>query len=305
MTHEKLSVLMAVYNAEKYLSYAIESILNQSFTNFKFIIIDDCSKDRSPEIIDHYRKADRRILVHRNEENQGLAKSLNTGLGFCDTDYVARMDADDISEPTRLEKQYNFLQKAKNIDVCGTWIKIINEREADIGKWHTPLKHRNIINKNYISPALAHPTVMWKKSNLFTRGLYNEGFNHSEDYELWVRISNDVKFANIGEFLLRYRITDSGMTFDENRADEKRKSILRIQDNISNIINLDLSDVEREYFYAINLNERLKEISIGNIGLLIFLIKFFIKVTLHTKVISLNFLVVVIHKYLITFYNKD
>ena len=104
---------------------------------------------------------------------------------------------------------------------------------------------------------------MWKRSNLFTRGLYNEGFNHSEDYELWVRISNDV--ANIGEFLLRYRISDSGMTFDENRADEKRKSILRIQDNISNIINLDLSDVEREYFYAINLNERLKEISVGNI----------------------------------------
>ena len=62
------------------------------------------------------------MLVHRNEENQGLAKSLNTGLGFCDTE-VARMDADDISEPTRLEKQYNFLQKAKNIDVCGTWIK--------------------------------------------------------------------------------------------------------------------------------------------------------------------------------------
>ena len=132
-----------------------------------------------------------------------------------------------------------------------------------------------------------------------------KGFNHSEDYELWVRISNDVKFANIGEFYLDIAFSDSGMTFDENRADEKRKSILRIQDNISNIINLDLSDVEREYFYAINLNERLKEISVGNIGLLIFLIKFFIKVTLHTKVISLNFLVVVIHKYLITFHNKD
>jgi glycosyltransferase involved in cell wall biosynthesis len=304
MTDDKLSILMAVYNAEDYLSEAIESILHQSFVHFKFVIIDDCSTDKSCEIIEHYRKLDSRIFVHRNSKNQGLAKSLNIGLKFCTSDYVARMDADDVSEGNRLERQYEFLQKNADIDVCGTWITLVDKHNNNLGNWKTPLNHRNIVNKNFIAPALAHPTVMWRTSKFINRLLYNETYTHSEDYELWVRISSVVKFSNIGEFLLKYRISTSGMTFDKKRSVEKKRSLLRIQNYISNLINLNLNQIERKYYYAINSNDRLKDIRAGDFKFILFLIKFYFKVTMHTKLFSLNFIAVLFSKYIHTFYRK-
>lgn len=301
MIGEKISVLMAVYNAENYLSDAIESILNQSFVHFEFIIIDDCSIDKSYEIIDYYRKLDTRILLHRNNENLGLAKSLNIGLEFCKGDYVARMDADDVSELNRLERQYEFLQKNIDIDVCGAWITLIDEHDNYLGNWRTPVSHRDIINKNFISPALAHPTVMWRSSKIANKKLYNEEYAHSEDYELWVRLGSVVKFSNIGEFLLKYRISTSGMTFDMNRAAEKKRSLMSIQCYIDDLLGLNLNHIEKKYFYAINSNSRLKEIRAGDLKFMIFLIKFFFKVSIHTRFISFNFMMVLFNKYIQTF----
>jgi len=115
----KVSIVMSVYNAQKYLDEAIESILNQTYSNFEFIIINDGSTDKSLEIIENYAKKDSRIIVI-NRENKGLIYSLNEGIRKANGKYIARMDADDISLPQRLEKQVEFMEKNKNIGICGT-----------------------------------------------------------------------------------------------------------------------------------------------------------------------------------------
>ena len=123
-----VSVIMSVYNGEKYLSKAIESILNQSYRNFEFIIVDDASTDSSLEIINEYLKIDNRIIILSNNVNIGLGSSLNKAIQFSSGEFIARMDSDDISIPDRLEKQINYLLEHKNIHILGGDQIIIDER---------------------------------------------------------------------------------------------------------------------------------------------------------------------------------
>ncbi len=112
---------MSVYNGDMYLKEAIESILNQTFTDFEFLIINDGSIDKSEKVIKSY--SDKRIRYYKNSKNLGLAASLNKGVGLSKAKYLARMDGDDVSYPNRLEKQVNFMDVNPEIDVCGTWVK--------------------------------------------------------------------------------------------------------------------------------------------------------------------------------------
>ena len=204
-----ISVIMSAYNSEKYIEKAIESILDQSFADFEFIIVDDASKDNTLDIIESYQKSDQRIKLLRNKNNLGLTKSLNKALNESQNNYIARMDADDISHPERLETQINYLKDNPEIDILGTSAYNINE-QGDILKGRTvPLSCSDIKNTILLANPVIHSSVIMKKSSLNSIDNYNETFKKVQDYELWFRsLANDLIIENLPDKLLYYRVND-------------------------------------------------------------------------------------------------
>lgn len=202
----KISVIMSVYNGGKNLRHSIESILKQSFNDFEFIVIDDCSTDNSYEIIKSFD--DDRIRIIRNEVRLYLTKSLNKAIRMARGEYVARQDADDISLPHRLEKQVIFLEKNPEVAMVGTSAYLINEEGKVIGKRIVPSDPRKILLK--VNPII-HGSVMIRKKIIDKLGLYNELFKYSQDYELWLRISKNYDIRNLQETLYCLRIHGSSI----------------------------------------------------------------------------------------------
>ena len=159
MASLKVSVLMSVYNGDRYLREAIDSILNQTLDNFEFIIIDDGSTDASNQIIKSYR--DPRLKMVKNKENIGLTKSLNIGIGLCCGEYIARMDADDISLPKRLEIQYKFMDDHPEVGICGTLNRGIENNKVGISKY--PEDHDSIYCMLLFQNVFDHSTLMMSK----------------------------------------------------------------------------------------------------------------------------------------------
>jgi len=201
-SNPKVSVVMSVYNGELYLKEAIDSILNQTFTNFEFIIINDASTDNSRAIIENYN--DERIRLLDNYNNQGLPQCLNQGIRIANGKYIARMDADDISLPERLEKQVKFMEENLDIGVCGTWVKIIGVNPEWIRKLDTD--HQTMRCNFIFEHQMVHPTVIMRKDLLLKNNLfYNPAYLKAQDYELWCRCGRYFQLANIDEVLLLYR----------------------------------------------------------------------------------------------------
>jgi len=205
----KISIIMPVYNVETFLSEAIESVLNQTFYDFEFVIINDGSTDNSLEIIKNYEKKDSRIVLLDNKENLGITKSLNIGLNKARGEYIARMDGDDISEKERIEIQYDFLKKNRDVFLVGTETKRIDEKGTVFGIFK-PVFTKNELMKNILENNLIyHPTIMMKnKKDLF----YREKMYYVEDYDLYLRlISEGKKLDNISLPLLKYRIREDSI----------------------------------------------------------------------------------------------
>lgn len=204
----KVTVLMPVYNGELYLKEAIESILNQSFKDFEFLIINDGSTDSSEEIIKSYR--DSRIRLVNNERNLRLIATLNKGLELARGEYIARMDCDDISHPKRLEKQVKKMNSDESIAICGTGFKVIGKHGLK------PLiltDFKSIRNYLHIDNCMVHPSVMMRKSILQKNHYYYDPlYTHVEDYELFVRISKNHKIVNLNKNLLYYRLSPNGIS---------------------------------------------------------------------------------------------
>ena len=201
----RISVLMSVYNSEQYLEDAIESILGQTFHDFEFIIIDDGSSDSTPYILARYQQRDPRILVHRFDNNCGLSTAMNLGIRHAPGENIARMDADDISLPQRLEKQVAFMDEHKEVDLCGAWMQTIGENEGTI--WGYPQQHEAIHAHMLFANSFGHPAVMWRAAVFIQLGLlYDENIRFAQDYELWSRALLCARVANLGEVLVLYRI---------------------------------------------------------------------------------------------------
>jgi len=197
-----VSVVMPVYNGEKYLRESIDSILNQTYTDYEFIIVNDGSNDKTEEIILSYN--DNRIRYIKNEKNLQIVKSLNRGIELAKGRYIARMDADDISLPRRFEKQITFMENNLEIGVCGTWLKTIGEKEE---VWKLPVIHEEIAMQMFFSSSIMHPTVFLRTAILKKlTHIYSDDFNKAEDYELWTRLLVKTKFANYPKVLLKYRL---------------------------------------------------------------------------------------------------
>lgn len=232
----KISVILPVYNAEKYIREAIDSILNQTYRDFELIIINDGSSDGSRNIISGY--TDKRI-VFLEQSNIGLAATLNSGIDLARGEYIARQDNDDISLPPRLEKQLQFMEANKEIALCGTCAEIIDQNGQPTGRHHkhssnpVHLKFALLFNNPFV-----HSSVFFRKEITGRVGNYNTDPGIFEDYNLWSRIARVVKISNLDECLLKYREVPSGMSKTSVDYDEKvkRQSIENISyycDNIS------------------------------------------------------------------------
>ena len=203
MKSPEVTVLMSVYNGEKYLQEAIDSILNQTFTDFEFLIVNDGSIDRTAEILQSYR--DTRIKIIDNEKNIGLTKSLNKGLRMARGEYIARMDADDVSMLERLEKEVNFLETHQDYAVVGTFLKVLNEDSKVVGTIEKPIDDDQIKEFLKKDSCIGHGSAMIRKEYLLNVGPYNESIEKAQDYDLWLRISEKYKIANIPQCLYMWR----------------------------------------------------------------------------------------------------
>ncbi len=205
MIKPKLSVIMSVYNGEKYLNEAIDSILNQTFKDFEFIIIDDASSDKTLSIIKQYNDKDKRIVLIQNEKNIGLTKSLNKGIKLAKGDYIARMDADDVSKNERFQYQIDFLQRNQDITIVGTYMAFIDKNGKKFKIWKTPLDHENIREELKHGSAFCHGSVMIRRDAMLQIEGYREKIKYSEDYDCWLRLTELYKGANINKILYLYR----------------------------------------------------------------------------------------------------
>lgn len=252
-----ISVVMSVYNGEPYLSEAIESILQQTYSDFEFVIINDGSTDNSLSIIKSFQEKDERIVLV-SRENKGLIASLNEGIELAKGKYIARMDADDISQPTRFEQQVDFMEKNEAVVVCGTWIEqiYIDGRKPKLTKYYTSSKE--IKTQLLFSCPFAHPSVFIRKSTLITNNIrYNNKFVHAEDYYLWTELSRFGEFANLNKALLRYRYLEDSITRVADKQRERQQTLERIYANALNGVGFEASQNELSLIYHISNNARL------------------------------------------------
>ncbi len=224
MKAPRVSVIMPVYNGEKFLREAIDSILQQSFTDFELLLINDGSSDGSEKIILSY--TDPRIKYILNSKNIGLIATLNTGIQESSGEYLARMDADDISLPQRFEKQVEFLDTNLDVAVLATKVQQINEADAPQGFWKEDVETTSQAEIKKTMPILnciAHPSVMMRKTVIEKFG-YNTSLKFSEDWGLWLSLlSANYKIAKLDEILLRYRIHSSSTTIQVNAKGVEKK----------------------------------------------------------------------------------
>lgn len=214
-----ISVLLPVFNSEKYLKEAIQSILNQTFENFELIIINDRSTDNSLRIIKSY--LDPRIKLISNRKNMGVAKSLNRGLNMAKGKYIIRMDADDVCLKGRFKKQVKFLENNPKIGICGTWVHVFGTTNY---LWQSPVDHKMIRARMLFESSIAHPSVIMRRSFLQKNKIvYEEKYVHAQDFALWVRAGEKIQLHNYPEPLLRYR-THQGQTPVRHRLSQQRSS---------------------------------------------------------------------------------
>lgn len=254
-TSPKISVVMSVYNGQKYLKEAIESVLNQTFPDFEFIIFDDCSTDKSLSIIETY--TDKRIKLIKNEINKGLTVNLIEGVKIAQGEFLARMDADDICIPQRLEVQLEFLINNPKISILGSAVTFFEDNGQEfIGI--QPLTHEEIVVELLFGFTMLHPSVMMRLANLHLNHLnYNPYFKYSQDFDLWVRASKILKFANLNKSLLKMR--EHSDKISHTLRPEQKAFSEEIRERLFIELNLNISQKEKELIHNIAIDSCLLE----------------------------------------------
>lgn len=272
-----VSVIMTNYNTpESFLREAIDSILNQTYDDFEFIIVDDASTDDSLSVIEFY--TDDRIKILRNEQNIGLTKSLNRALSVCKGEFVARMDSDDISEPQRIEKQVQFLRSNPDVIVCGTWAKFIGDwQQAHTNEYiRRTIPERDTFRVYQLfsnNPNIVHPTAMFNRSLMLKYSIhYNEEYIYAQDYRMWISCSRYGECSIVPEVLLRYRVHDRAISSSKKEIQEDCCNRI-IQEQL-NELHLTLTDETKLYHirllssvrkpYDIRIKKWMKEIIAAN-----------------------------------------
>ncbi|REC49609.1 glycosyltransferase [Chryseobacterium pennipullorum] len=261
-----ISVILPVYNAEKYVSEAIQSVLDQTYKDFELIILNDGSTDRSLEIINSF-KDERIVLV--DQANAGLAKTLNRGLALAKGEYIARMDADDICLPNRFKEQINYLVRHPEVGLLGTAIELIDDEGKHL-LYNPPLVGHEVLTAAMMTRGnpMKHPSVMFRKEIAVQCGGYNEDIGkYFEDYMLWRLMSTQCKIDNLPKILLQYRLTPTSIvsTMKNKELDEfvqyvikkgefnaeDKKQWLQVLDNMAknkNIEDRNTNTVHRDFY---------------------------------------------------------
>ncbi len=243
----KISVIMPVYNGADYLAESMDSIIRQTCRDFEFIVINDCSTDNTEEIILSYQ--DSRIVYLRNEENLGVARTLNRGLDIARGEYVARMDADDIARPERLEIQKNHMDSHPEVDVLATSSQSFDETGV-LFEGHTSTDEEILKLDFLFSCGIAHPTVMIRRQTLERLNLrYDHDFNKVEDYDLWSRMLDaGCVIRSIDIILLDHRLHANQVTsvYSSDMFQKLRNIHKRTFDNIG----IDYTEEELDNFCA-------------------------------------------------------
>ncbi|WP_165930007.1 glycosyltransferase family 2 protein [Flavobacterium caseinilyticum] len=236
----QITVLLPVYNCELYVQTAVQSILNQTYTDFEFLIIDDASTDATVALIK--KLEDSRIQLIEKPINSGYTNSLNYGLQMAKGKYIARMDGDDISFPERFSKQIAYLETHPDVVVCGTTYKIIgNDKLIALPENHEAIK-LGLLWGNCIS----HPSVMIRKKILDEYSIqYNTSKEPAEDYDMWVRLLSVGKLHNLQEVLLEYRLY--GNQVSRKRAEDQKKNDVLAKFKMLQYLNIEWDSLEYEF----------------------------------------------------------
>ncbi|QHT65785.1 glycosyltransferase [Rhodocytophaga rosea] len=241
-----LTVLMPVYNAERFLYEAIESVLNQTFRNFEFLIIDDGSTDESETIVCSF--SDPRIRFYRNDGNRGITETLNRGIELAKAEYIARMDADDICYAERLEKQYAFINSHPDGALFSCWAKEVTEDRQPIGTSHFPPNHY-YYNLTF-SCWIYHPTMVYRRDAVKSIGNYT--IPYSEDYELAWQLSRKYKMYHLPEVLLEYRVNTQSLWQVTKKQEYRETFFKQVRRNI--LYYMDDSSISLEEWHLVCLS---------------------------------------------------
>ncbi len=230
-------VVMACYNDGKTIGDAIDSIIGQTYDNWKFVIVNDASTDNSLAIIESY--TDSRITVITNKVNQGLAKSLNVGMSICNNaDYIARLDSDDISLPNRIEKQVLYMEEHQDVSICGSNIEMFDGVDGSF-IYRTKIKESNdyLMAQMPFCPPIPHPTWLIRKKD-FEFPLYDEEYRSSQDYEFMSRLlGEDKQVACVQDALVKYRVRQDSISHRIKGVDP---NTLKVQCKITKMLGMDL-----------------------------------------------------------------
>ena len=223
----KISVIMSVYNGEAYLAEAIDSVLGQSFKDFELIVINDCSNDKTGEILEGYASRDARVKVHTNEVNLRLPSSLNKAISLAEGKYIARMDADDICISDRLEKQYEFMEAHPDVALSSCRFMTLKNGVISSGGCGGKTDHESIKALLLVTNPILHPGIIAKAEVIRELG-YDKSFTCTEDMELWSRfVMADQKVEIQPEYLMIYRLHDKQIT--ETTRERQRGEVVAIQ----------------------------------------------------------------------------
>ena len=255
MSQPLMTVLMALYNGGEYLRQTLQSVLNQTYRNFEFLIINDCSSDDSLGIIESFH--DERIRVYTNTRNLGQTPSLNVGLKLARGDYFARMDGDDVALPQWLEKQLDYIEKYSQYSVVSSYIVAIDEKNRIKKLYKPPMDSKDIILRSLISSPIYHVGSIFKKKDIIDNGGYDDRYVYAADYELWERlIRNNFKITTNPEILVAVR--EHGCSV--SRSQHGRRDLEEIKElvgrNISQFVDKKFSENEISLLCRANYDER-------------------------------------------------
>lgn len=243
-----VSVIVPCYNAEPFVEEAVRSIMTQSYSNLEIIVLDDCSVDKTGDILRQLELEDSRIIYSRNSTNLKLIETLNKGIALAKGAYIARMDADDVSMPSRLGKQVEYLEANPDCGVVGTFGEYLHDNLIT-GKFCKPVLDLQIKEELFFDSPFIHPSIMMRKS---LKPIYDADFYQVEDYALWVKLSKLTKFHNLPEKLIKYRVLNSSETRKSQSDHRGRHTALkRVHSSLFEINDIDLnSDEIDQYTYS-------------------------------------------------------
>ncbi|MDQ1330724.1 MAG: hypothetical protein QG578_989 [Thermodesulfobacteriota bacterium] len=243
-----ISVVLAVYNGQKYLKPSIESVLAQSYGDFEFIIVNDASTDSTLNIINSYD--DPRIIIHNNNENAGQTASLNVGLRIARGKYIARTDAGDISMPDRFLKQIRFLDEHSDIDILGTAAFQYDMAGKFCGNVFMPNRPSTILQRIFFACPVIHISVMMRLDRILELGGYNESYRILADYGLWAKaLQNGFRFWNLEDILAGYLLTPDSFGYSHGRGRSVQEAASIITEIALNLTGVKLTPDEAENIY--------------------------------------------------------